>query len=178
MVVFLLLGVVWAAVLVPPWLQSRREARSVASISSFRSQLWSLQRATPHYDADTYTTYTGEDEGVDLLGDAEVDEISPLDAPYVPPVPPVRRHRPAYRRRRRVLGTLLLTTAGFAVPAVLVGWPWTVAVAVSGTLLATYVALLVRLARREIERAQKVRYLTPIRPPRPSVVVISDRAAQ
>ncbi|MFS8586616.1 MAG: hypothetical protein FWJ72_16230, partial [Acidimicrobiia bacterium] len=61
---------------------------------------------------------------------------------------------------------------------VLVGWPWTVAVAVSGTLLATYVALLVRLARREIERAQKVRYLTPIRPPRPSVVVISDRAAQ
>ena len=181
MVVFLLLGVVWAAVLVPPWLQSRREARSVASISSFRSQLWSLQRATPHYDADTYTTYTGEDEAVEVLGDAEVDDLDAVDAPSVPlapPVPPVRRRRAAYGRRRRVLGTLLLSTLGFAVPAVLVGWPWTVAVTVSGALLATYVALLVRLARRELERAQKVRYLTPIRPPRPAMVVISDRAAQ
>lgn len=118
---------------------------------------------------------------MEVLGDAEVDDLDAVDAPSVPlapPVPPVRRRRAAYRRRRRVLGTLLLSTLGFAVPAVLVGWPWTVAVTVSGALLATYVALLVRLARRELERAQKVRYLTPIRPPRPAVVVISDRAAQ
>ena len=47
-----------------------------------------------------------------------------------------------------------------------------------GTLLVAYLGLLVRRGRREVERVQKVRYLTPIRAPRPSVVVIGSGAAR
>lgn len=41
-IVLVLLGVIWAAVLVPPWLHSRREAQPAASIRVFRRQLWRL----------------------------------------------------------------------------------------------------------------------------------------
>jgi hypothetical protein len=53
-----------------------------------------------------------------------------------------------------------------------------VAEAVAATLLFAYLALLVRRGLREAERAQKVRYLTPIRAPRPSVVIIGSGAAR
>ncbi|HKY68889.1 MAG TPA: hypothetical protein VJM49_21045, partial [Acidimicrobiales bacterium] len=79
MVVFLLLGVVWAAVLVPPWLQARREARPIASIMSFRSQLWSLQRATPTY-GDTYAAYGDAYAAYD---DAYADDVEVDDAVLV-----------------------------------------------------------------------------------------------
>ena len=60
----------------------------------------------------------------------------------------------------------------------LLGGAWIVAAGVAGTLLVAYLALLVRRGRREAERAQKVRYLTPIRAPRPSVVIIGSGAAR
>lgn len=41
-IVLVLLGVIWAAVLVPPWLKGRREAQPAASIRVFRRQLWRL----------------------------------------------------------------------------------------------------------------------------------------
>jgi hypothetical protein len=41
-IVLVLLGVIWAAVLIPPWLHGRREAQPAASIRVFRRQLWSL----------------------------------------------------------------------------------------------------------------------------------------
>ncbi len=205
MVVFLLLGVIWAAVLVPPWLQARREARPIASIMSFRSQLWSLQRATPNY-GDTYEVYGDED-------DEQVDEIAaavaggavhafgnargPSTAPVAPGVVGTvvrgpadgaprglsgaaaggRRAR-AFRRRRQVLASLVVLTLGGVAPALLLGGAWLAAVAVPGTLLVAYLGLLVRRGRREVERAQKVRYLTPIRAPRPSVVVIGSGAVR
>jgi hypothetical protein len=62
--------------------------------------------------------------------------------------------------------------------AVVLGGAWIVAAAGSGTLLVAYLGLLVRRGRREVERAQKVRYLTPIRAPRPSVVIIGSGAAR
>jgi hypothetical protein len=46
-IVLLLLGVIWALVLVPPWLQNRREARPTESIRSFHRQLWLLERTSP-----------------------------------------------------------------------------------------------------------------------------------
>lgn len=49
--VLLLLAVIWAVVLVPPWLQARREALPAASIRSFHRQLWSLGQAAPGYRA-------------------------------------------------------------------------------------------------------------------------------
>ncbi len=204
MVVFLLLGVIWAAVLVPPWLQARREARPIASIMSFRSQLWSLQAATPTY-GDTYEVYGDED-------DDQVDEVAAAAAggavhafgtargpsPRVAPgvvgtvvrspadgaprglsgAASAGRRAHAFRRRRQVLASLVLLTLGGVAPALLLGGPWLAAVAVPGTLLVAYLGLLVRRGRREVERAQKVRYLTPIRAPRPSVVVIGSGAVR
>ena len=211
MVVFLLLGVIWAAVLVPPWLQARREARPIASIMSFRSQLWSLQRATPvygdaAYDVDgAYETY-GADEDADPgdeTGEGAVssagaavhafpaaavapgivgavvrspEDGAPRGLPGVAATAARRAH--AFRRRRQILALLVVLTAGVTAPAVLLGGPWIVAAASAGTLLVTYLALLVRRGRHEAERAQKVRYLTPIRAPRPSVVVIGSGAVR
>jgi hypothetical protein len=207
-VVFLLLGVIWAAVLIPPWLQARREARPIASIMSFRSQLWSLQRATPTY-GDTYEVYG--DEGDDLAGEVAVvvaggaaggaargsarggaaprvapglvgtvvrsaEDGAPRGLSRAATAAGGRAH--TFRRRRQVLCSLVLLTGVGVAPAVLLGGPWVAAVVAPGTLLAAYLGLLVRRGRREVERVQKVRYLTPIRAPRPSVVVIGSGAAR
>jgi hypothetical protein len=211
-VVFLLLGVIWAAVLVPPWLQGRREARPIASMMSFRSQLWSLQRATPNYGLDAYRAYDEDDddflsEGAQVQafdlqrrpGSGAADGAGPApavapavigaavrspaagpgDRPASAPTVAARQRRAlAYRRRRRVLAELVLLTAAGAAPAVLLGRPWLVAEAVAVTLLVAYVGLLVRRGRIEAERARKVRYLSPIRAPRPAVVIIGSGAAR
>jgi len=204
-VVFLLLGVIWAAVLVPPWLQSRREARPIASIMSFRSQLWSLERATPQYGADAYGTYGDDVYADDVVdddlepepadGDGDVHVFDPargtaaaagsgvrtgLAAGIVaaPNAAVVHRRALAYRRRRQVLSTLVAATALCLPPAVVLGSAWVVAEAVASTLLVAYLGLLIRRGRHEAERVQKVRYLTPIRAPRPSVVVIGSGAAR
>jgi hypothetical protein len=213
-VVFLLLGVVWAAVLVPPWLQSRREARPIASIMSFRSQLWSLQRATPHYGADVYTTYGDDrydDEPAEGLADdfesegatvhAFVPDHLPAAAGAVAPgvvgavvrrpsdgssarvasaptAAAAQRRALAYRRRRQVLSTLIVLAAAAVAPAVVLGGPWLVVASVASTLLVAYLGLLISRGRREAERVQKVRYLTPIRAPRPAVVIIGSGAAR
>ena len=45
--VIVILALIWAAVLVPPYLQNRRESRPGDSIASFRQQLHVLERTTP-----------------------------------------------------------------------------------------------------------------------------------
>jgi hypothetical protein len=77
-----------------------------------------------------------------------------------------------------VLAALVLLGLAGVAPALLLGTPGIVAEAVAGTLLLAYVALLVRRGRREAERVQKVRYLSPIRAPRPAVVIIGSGAAR
>ena len=47
MLVLVILAAIWAAVLVPPYLQNRRETRPGDSIATFRSQLSVLERTTP-----------------------------------------------------------------------------------------------------------------------------------
>lgn len=238
MVVFLLLGVIWAAVLVPPWLQSRRDARPIASMRSFRSQLWSLERATPTYgdgygaDDDAFDTYgangghgayaiygtsaygasgsDGDDihedddmttaTGVHALRPARrtstavhgsaalapgvvgavVRSASDASAPGVNVRAAAVAHRRAvaFRRRRQVLAALVLLAGAGAAPALLLAGPWIVVEAVAVSLLVGYLSLLIRRGHREAERAQKVRYLTPIRAPRPAVVVIGSGTAR
>src|SRR5205807_5282983 len=46
-VVLLILAVVWAAVLVPPWLRNRADARPADSITAFRHRLRVLERTGP-----------------------------------------------------------------------------------------------------------------------------------
>jgi hypothetical protein len=174
---------------------------------SFRSQLWSLQRATPHFGLDSYGA-DGDDE-YDDVADSEDAEVHALSLPRRPDSvggaiapgvigavvrPPSddfgtrsvsalsaamhQRRAVAYRRRRQVLSFLLLASLAGIAPAVMLGEAWIVAEAGAATLLVLYMALLVRRGRREAERAQKVRYLTPIRAPRPSVVIIGSGAAR
>jgi hypothetical protein len=65
---------------------------------------------------------------------------------------------------------------GTVAPAVVLGGAWWIGEGVVGGLLVTYLALLVRRRRRLVERLQKVRYLAPIRAPRPAVVVLGSAA--
>jgi hypothetical protein len=194
---FLLLGVIWAAVLLPPWLQSRREARPTASMVTFRRQLWSLARTSPGYGpvyTDTFGGYGDddpEDQVDDLIDDGRgVDDGSEGDelARRRSLAPPASSQDPAarrtvgvagsYRRRRHILAGLAVLAAGSVAPAVLLGGSWWIAPAVVGGLLLTYLALLVRRQRRITDRLRKVRYLAPIRAPRPAVVVLGTGAAR
>jgi hypothetical protein len=210
---FLLLGVIWVAVLLPPWLQSRREARPNASMLTFRRQLWSLARTSPgyhpmytdtfagyddHYDdhhddhADDYAddtadeSYAGDDDGgaAGLAGGrgrlSYGDELARRRARgstgpgsgHAPATPRVAPAGGSYRRRRHILGGLTVLAIASVAPAVLLGGAGWIGLAVAGGLLLTYLALLVRRRRRLVERLQKVRYLAPIRAPRPAVVVL------
>ena len=211
---FLLLGVIWAAVLLPPWLQSRRDARPTASMVTFRRQLWSLARTSPGYGplyTDAFGGY-GDDDPDDLVDDQideQVHDIGGLDdgdGRTEPALGPVRhaeadelarrrslvparssqepvpgrtaRVAGSYRRRRHILAGLALLAAGSVAPAVLLGSAWWIAPEAVGGLLLTYLALLVRRQRRITERLRKVRYLAPIRAPRPAVVVLGTGTAR
>jgi hypothetical protein len=219
-IVFLLLGVIWAVVLVPPWLQSRRESRPTASINTFHRQLWMLERTSPGrattrrarvgavaaygpparglpaayddelaYGDDAYDDgyVTGDGDG---RSDTYVDGFDPafhdradddwIDGHDVVDRSTAGSAAPAggYRRRRQVLSVVFAAAVVTLVPALAVGGtvPWA-AQAAADVLLVGYVALLVRRRRVVIERDEKVRYLAPIRAPRPAVVVLHGGAA-
>jgi len=193
---FLLLGVIWAAVLLPPWLQSRREARPTASMVTFRRQLWSLARTSPgyrpvytdafsdhedDYDGDLADELYDDDGGAAGLaggigrlpdGDNLARRRSPGSTGHAPASPRAATAGGSYRRRRHILTGLTVLAIGSVAPAVLLGGAGWIGLAVAGGLLLTYLALLVRRQRRLAERLQKVRYLAPIRAPRPAVVVL------
>jgi hypothetical protein len=153
--VLVILAVIWAAVLLPPYLQNRRETRPGDSIATFRSQLSVLERTTP-----------GGRSG----------SLSRLDVGrYEPPryVPPARRatgrpassasmRRAGVRKRRRDVFLTLLAAVGVSfVGAVLLGGTtWMLFLAVLLTFLG-YVGLLVNLQQQTVERDEKVRYLQP-----------------
>lgn len=200
---FLLLGVIWAAVLLPPWLQSRREGKPTASMVTFRRQLWSLARTSPGYGpvyTDAFSGYDEDDYGVDP--DHEADHGGADDggagglalvpgrpsrsdglAHRRPPAPAgsgraaspqLSRRGGSYRRRRHILAALIVLAVGTVAPAVLLGGAWWIGQGVVAGLLVTYLALLVRRHRRLAEQLQKVRYLAPIRAPRPAVIVLGS----
>jgi hypothetical protein len=81
--------------------------------------------------------------------------------------------RTALRRRRRVFSGLLGGLIASLVGAVIVGTPtaWVVH-AVASVLFVTYIAMLVQHHQRLVEQVAKVRYISPIRAPRPAVVVL------
>jgi hypothetical protein len=199
---FLLLGVIWAAVLLPPWLQSRREARPNASMLAFRRQLWSLARTSPGYRPMYTDAFGGYDDGYaddmadeSYAGDHDAGAAGPAGGSgqlrYGDELARRRArgstgsgsgNSPAssraaaaggsYRRRRHILGGLTVLAMASVAPAVLLGGAGWIGLAVASGLLLTYLVLLVRRRRRLGERLQKVRYLAPIRAPRPAVVVL------
>jgi hypothetical protein len=194
--------VIWAAVLIPPWIRRRRDGRPAESIMTFHRKLWELERTSIYSDgAYAYSDATYSD-GVDTAAEAHGD----LDGVHGPVDPAgagvaVRRldrrvapragarsgaasdpaasaaqrlaSRTALRRRRRIFSGLLGGLLSSLVAAVLVrsAAAWAVHGVVS-MLFVTYIWLLFQHHQRVVEQVAKVRYLAPIRAPRPAVVVL------
>ncbi|MGH9281673.1 MAG: hypothetical protein ACRD0S_01920 [Acidimicrobiales bacterium] len=142
---------IWAAVLVPPAMRARAEARPADSIGNFRRQLSVLRRTGPTTVAAAHS----------------------LRIPsYTPPVPAptyqmARSYSPGaarrartLRRRRDALFTLLVAMGVTLVLGLLP--PFRVLLAlhvVFDVLFAGYVALLVRARNAAAEREMKLRFL-------------------
>lgn len=150
--VLLILVVIWAVVLIPPWLQSRRESRPGDSIATFRQQLNVLERTAPgQHIPGQYGV------GATVVGFA-ARRPSTRPGPARTRVEPLRRSD-VRRRRREVFLTLLGAVGLTFVSALLVGGPvWALHLA-TVMLLAGYVGMLVRLQQQAAERRAKVRYM-------------------
>jgi hypothetical protein len=139
--VLVILAVIWAAVLLPPFIQHRSESRPADSISTFRNQLSVLERRAMAAPGATPTRQA---------------RAVPAGAPRLDRARLARLE--AKKRRRDILVTLLAAAGltlvlGLALPQVLLLH------LVIDLLLVAYVALLVRQRRIVEERAMKVRYL-------------------
>ena len=143
--VLVILAVIWAAVLLPPFLQSRSENRPADSISTFRNQLHVLERRST--GGNTVPAYA---------------RTTPYGAR---PLDRSRLVRIEAKKRRRDILVTLLAAAGltlvlsFLLPQVIFLHLFIDA------LLAAYCALLVRQRKLAEERAMKVRYLGDARRP-------------
>lgn len=147
MLVLVILAAVWAAVLVPPLVRNRREGRPDNSVTSFRAQLSTLERATP---------------GTSLRN---LPSGSSLGAPLAPPA---MNRSDAKRRRREVLVGLLGATAfSFVLLVGVGGAAVTLLFLASASSLGAYVFALRQLQVRSMERVAKVRTLHPRSAPAP-----------
>ncbi len=171
--VLLILAVIWAAVLLPPALQSRRENRPGDSIASFRSQLRVLERTTPGF------------------GPRPIRRAPRSSAPQALPVRQTRvtghapvarsaayaRRAEARRRRRDIFVTLLGAVALTLAAALVMGGPvWGLHFAVLA-LFVGYVALLIYMQHQVAEREMKVRFLHERRPARAVDPAVLRRSA-
>jgi hypothetical protein len=156
--VIVILAVIWAAVLVPPYLQNRRETRPGDSIASFRSQLSVLERTTPggRASAASRTDVPRYDAG----RYAPVAAVRPARRPAQPS--PTAMRRAEVRRRRRDVFLTLLGAVGvtFVLGVALGGTVWMLHLAVD-LAFAGYVGMLVKLQQDAVEKDQKVRYIQP-----------------
>ena len=166
----LILAVVWAAVLVPPWLRSRADARPADSISAFHHRLTVLERTGP-------------------IGSRRVPLIAhrPDGAGYVPAVgrPAPRSQMAAMssrartqRRRRDIFVGMLAAMAtslvlGF-IPSLRILW---VVHLLVDAMFVTYVALLVHMRNQAAERDMKVRFLPQRLPARTEPALLLRRSA-
>jgi hypothetical protein len=154
--VLVILAAIWAAVLLPPFLQSRSENRPADSISTFRNQLQVLeQRSTgsgPSLGRPATVRPTGSVRGFGAN-------------PYARPVDRARLARLDARKRRRDILVTLLAAAGLTLVLSLLLPAVFLLHLVIDALLAAYVALLVRQRKLAEERSMKVRYLGDARRP-------------
>jgi hypothetical protein len=188
----LILPVIWAAVLIPPWIRRRREGRPAESILTFHRKLWELERTSLYSDAaysdaayssdsDTGSGYGYADEADDGYGVRQAQaqaRVSPSPS-SAPSAAQRMASRSALRRRRQIFFSLLLglmVSLAFAA-ALRTPVAWGVHIGVSA-LFVGYISLLVRHHQRVVEQVEKVRYLTPIRAPRPGVVVLRSGTAR
>jgi Flp pilus assembly protein TadB len=149
LLVLVILAVIWAAVLLPPYLQNRSESRPADSISTFRNQLSVLERRSA------------------LLGPAVPGDVRTMRPAPVPSsqLQRARLARAEAKKRRRDILVTLLAAAGLTLVLGLVLPQVLLLHLLIDALLGAYVALLVRQRRMAEERAMKVRYLSSARRP-------------
>lgn len=156
--VLLILAVIWAAVLVPPWLQNRKESRPGDSIASFRQQLHVLERAAPGYRPASGTVTRLADHRPPAAVTTGPVTTGPVAAPRSRR-PEALRRAEVRKRRRDVFLTLLGAVGLTFLMALAMGGPvWTLHLGVL-ILFAGYVGMLVKLQQQGAEREVKVRYL-------------------
>jgi Flp pilus assembly protein TadB len=147
MLVLMILAAVWAAVLVPPFVRNRRDARPDNSVVSFRAQLSTLERATP---GTSLRPLGSSDLGPTLRGSSMT-------------------RSDAKRRRRDVLVGLMGSTGFTFLLAVVAGGTLaTLLFLASAGAFGAYVYALRQLQLRTLEREAKVRVLTPRSVPAPT----------
>ena len=136
--VLVVLAVVWAVVLIPPWLRNRAEGRPGDSIGAFHRQLTTLERTGP----ETAPPRTA------LMAQAR------------PAARPASARARLQRRRRGVmlvLGAAMVSTLMLSfIPGLRV---MLVLHAIVDVLFFVYVALLVRVRTVSAEREMKLRFL-------------------
>lgn len=154
--VLFILAVIWAAVLLPPYLQNRSESRPADSISSFQRQLSVLERRS-------------------VVVNPALQRAVPTRA-YTSMAPMARLNRnEAKKRRRDVLFTLAGAAGVTMLLALVLGGPVWGLNLVCDLLLGAYIVLLAQAQQRAVERETKVRYL-PNRNARPEPALLLRRS--
>lgn len=182
--VIAVLAIIWVLALTPMMLRKLSERRFTNSVDSFHRQLRGMRRAYPRLVAtaaepETMLSFAG-------FADDE-DEITPLPAARGPRMQSSQRS--AYpgaqtaARRRRVLLVLVASTIGLfllgIIPALRVFWGLSLLVVAT---TAGYLALLIHIHRRSVERKAKVVDIRDLRgeadtvpPTRTHATVLSSR---
>jgi hypothetical protein len=152
-VLLLILAVVWAVVLVPPWLRSRADARPADSISAFRHRLTVLERTGP----------VGARRVPMLRHRPETRGFVPIarqPGPRATAMSAMSSRARTQRRRRDIFVGMLAAMVtslvlGF-VPSLRILW---VVHLLVDAMFVTYVALLVHMRNQAAEKEMKVRFL-------------------
>ncbi len=166
MLVLVILGLIWGFVLIPPYLQTRRESRPGDSIASFRQQLSVLERTTPggrstnlsrldvgRYEAPRYDPRSNASELAQRSPQARRQARRPA------PSAAAMRRAEIRRRRRDVFVTLLgAVVVSLLLAVALGGAVWMVHLAIDVVFVA-YLAMLVSLQQQSTEKDLKVRYM-------------------
>jgi hypothetical protein len=150
--VLFILAVIWAAVLLPPYLQNRSESRPADSISSFQRQLSVLERRAGTSPTPARLTTGPSPRAARAAGiPRSVSSMSSV---------PFRMTRTAARKRRREVLFTLAAAAVLTFPlAVIMGGPVWGLHLLCDLMLAGYVLLLIQTQQRAVEQETKVRYL-------------------
>lgn len=164
MLVLVILGLIWGFVLIPPYLQTRRESRPGDSIASFRQQLRVLERTTPG-SSNLSRLDVGRYEAPRYNARSNVTQLAAARGGT-----PTRRspshlalHRAEIRRRRRDVFVTLLGAVGVSfLLAVALGGSaiWLLHLLIDVAFVA-YVGMLVSIQQQSLEKDLKVRQLPP-----------------
>ena len=171
MLVIVILGLIWGFVLIPPYLQTRRESRPGDSIASFRQQLSVLERTTPgHRSSNLARLDVGRYEAPRYDPRSNVAQLAGRRPPARRPAPSQAAMRRAeIRRRRRDVFVTLLGAVGvsFLLAVALGGSVWMLHLVVDVAFVA-YVAMLVSIQQQSTEKELKVRHMPPTAARRPA----------